>query len=235
MKNAYDSDLVAFQKKLPAIKKLKFMSEIEKFLANHSFQNEFLNQNGCVIIESYLKVNPDGTYPPYNQIQKILEILDALPIQVKYLKSCGIGQTVNELSKSKLSKEIIKLAHNLVQKWSRLIWDININYNEIESENKNYLNLTMKKRRRGEEDEDEDEPQEEVNNQEATLKKKQSNDSDNFGIADSNIYRKATIPRKALYDFTKKPKVNIIQSGPDSYTSNQNLKKLLENKKQKSK
>ena len=236
MKEAYNLDLTAIQKKKPAINKLKLLPEIEKFLSNTEFKKEFLNEhnNGCSILEDYLKVNQDGTSPPFNQIQKVLEILNTLPITVENLRNCSIGQTVNDLSKSNLSKTIKKYSQNLVQKWSRSIWEININYTDIDAENKNYLNLIMKKRKRGDEDVSDEEFQQDDNEQINTLRKIKSNDSDNFGMSDSNIYRKATIPKKALCDFTKKPISKITSSNSDNENSSgQNLRKLLENKKQK--
>jgi hypothetical protein len=93
----------------------------------------------------------------------------------------------------------MKLASELKSKWSRLVFDININYNDIQNESKNYISLISNQKREREESKV-DYIEERTDKEEA----------DNFGdYKNANIYKKATIPKKALCDFIKRPKSSV--------------------------
>ena len=201
----------------PALERLKFLPKIEKFLANIYYQREFLDTDGLVILQEWLKKNLDGTYPALNQLSTILDILNNMTsITVEHLKKCQIGGYVRDLSKNmKYSKNIIKKANDLIQKWSRLVYGINIDYSDIESENMKYKEIFNNVRKRGGDD-DEEEIEEEENEDED--EKKKTNDKDNTSndiMKEYEIYNHAKIPKKGLFDFTKKPISNIDETKVD--------------------
>jgi hypothetical protein len=121
-----------------------------------------------------------------------------------------------ELSNSpKMSKPIIRIAKDLIQKWSRIVWDININYSDIDSENKMYKHIFQRGKRRRVDEEDDDEEnlenaneshsggEENINIHQTEKKEKQSEGKE------TEIYGHAKIPKKGLFDFTLKPVSNI--------------------------
>lgn len=71
MDTAHDSDhqtLSEVKKGLrsesTAMNRFNLLSKASKILANKQNQLLFLEQSGCAILEKWLWVNPDGTYPP---------------------------------------------------------------------------------------------------------------------------------------------------------------------------
>jgi hypothetical protein len=199
MREAVELDKQYFDLKKPSLEKLKLLPAIHKFLANIYFQKLFLQQNGLELLQEWIRKNPDGTYPALNQITQIIDLLSGLQISLHYLKNCQIGGYVMDLSKNmKDSKTIQKKAKDLVEKWSRIVWDINTNYTDIESENRMYEMVYRKKPRYdGEEDDDEFGKENLQGNKDVVMKR------------DNDLYSHAKIPKKGLFDFTVKPMSNI--------------------------
>ncbi len=102
-----------------------------------------------------------------------------------------------ELSKSPdLPKNIKKMARELVEKWSRVVFDISTSYSDIDSENLRYEQVYGKRKRDREEDEfSSDEEKENIKSQKIETSRKY----ESSGI----------IPKKGLFDFTIKPKSNL--------------------------
>jgi len=77
----------------------------------------------------------------------MFDILFNLKIDVSHLKNNNLGKYINDIAKNfKFNPKIMKRAAELVEKWSRLIYNINndyCQYSEEIYENNNYL----KKRR----------------------------------------------------------------------------------------
>lgn len=190
----------------PALEKIKMVPNIQQFLFNCYYQKEFLDNDGLKILQEWLKKNPDGTYPALNQLSTILDILNNMGlIQVENLKNCQIGGYVMDLAKNmKYSRMIMKKANNLIQKWSRIVYRINIDYSDIESENMRYKEIFEQEK------ENYDEEEEEENDDE----KKKSEDAPDI-MKEYEIYNHAKIPKKGLFDFTKKPISNIDESKID--------------------
>jgi transcription factor SPN1 len=200
LREAVEIDRQNFEKKKPALEKFKLVNTIDKFLSNYYHQKAFLNENGLEILQEWIKRNPDKTYPALNQISLILDILTNLNVNLHHLKNCYIGGYVMDISKNMtISKSIQKKARDLIEKWSRIVWDINTNYADIDSENRVYQMIYSKKRNRSEDEEDSD-VQEEVH-------KKKDGD-----IHKEDIYSHAKIPKKALFDFTIKPSYNLTET-----------------------
>jgi transcription factor SPN1 len=200
LREAIEDDRKSFNKKLPAINKLKLLSTIEKFLSNNCYQKTFLDVGGLEVLKEWIKRNKDGTYPILNQITKMLDILNTIQIRAEHLKSSDIGGYVNELSKNmKDSKAIQKKANDMVTKWSRIIWEINTDYSNIEEENQNYKQVFInRKRQRDVLDEDEEREEDEK------VKKEENKDA--------SMYKHAMIPKKGYFDFTERPVANINEA-----------------------
>jgi transcription factor SPN1 len=212
MREAIELDKQSYEDNKPALEKLKLLPQIEKFLGNTYFQRLFLQSEGLNLLLEWIRKFPDGTYPALNQISSMLDIIHNLTLTLPYLRSCQIGGHVMELSKtSKVSKQIQKKARELVEKWSRIVWDINTNYSDIDTENRTYESLYRKKRCINEDDSDDESRKE--NTSASAVKKENPND----------IYSHAKIPKKALFDFTHKPVSNVSESKDEMVKHRYNL------------
>eukprot|EP00963_Diacronema_lutheri_P001016 scaffold64_cov338-Pavlova_lutheri.AAC.74 len=138
MENAAREDQLANERKEPAFAKLKMMNEMEIMLCNLQLQEEFLDQGLLSILNSWLERLPDGSLPNTKVRTAVLRVLDKLPIDLQHhdrreqLKSSSLGRTVMFLYKlpeeTALNK---KLARDLVQKWSRPIFELSTRFKDL--------------------------------------------------------------------------------------------------------
>ena len=203
MREAILLDERSLRERKPALYKLKMVKKIENFLYNYNYQKFFLEFNGLEVLQEWIKRNRDGTYPVFNQINSILDCLSNLNVTITNLRNSSIGAYVLELKQSNISKQITKKASDIIEKWSRIIWDINTNYSDIELENKHYLSVfSNRKIRRNEIEEiEENDEDRKVNLENDFPKQKKALSVGNT----MDIYSHAKIPKKSLFDFTRKP------------------------------
>lgn len=211
LREAIELDKQSLANKRPALEKLKLLPQISKFLSNTYYQKLFLQYQGLELLQEWIKRNRDGTFPALNQISQMLDLLNNLSLSLSHLKSCQIGGYVMELSKStKVSKQIQNKAKDLVEKWSRIVWDINTNYSDIDSENRMYEMIYQRNKRNRSEDGSDDEYRKE--NIEGVENKKEESVTNK---RESDLYSHARIPKKGLFDFTIKPESNISDTKPE--------------------
>lgn len=221
LREAIEIDKTNLQRNQPAIEKLKLVSIIQKFLSNYHFQKIFLECQGLEILQEWIKKNRDGSYPVFNQISVVLQVLDQLPVSVTNLRNCAIGSYVMDLKEIKESKPIQKKASELIEKWSRIVWDINTNYSDFEAENKHYKAIfSNRKRQRDLNYLDNEDSENRFNNNEnyksGNADNTRNRNEDGNGkekakkLASSHLneYSHAKIPKKALFDFIVKPDYN---------------------------
>ncbi len=116
-----------------------------------------------------------------------------------------------DISKNlKESKNLQRKAKGLVEKWSRVVWDINTNYSSIDLENRNYEMIYQigKRSRQWEESEEENKENLEI---------KTAGRKDSLNKREVDVYSHAKVPKKGLWDFTIKPTVNLVSS-KDEYS-----------------
>lgn len=63
-----------------AMHRFKLLPKASLILGNKQSQLIFLDQSGCAILEKWLRVNPDGSYPPLQVVELVLLILKQLPV-----------------------------------------------------------------------------------------------------------------------------------------------------------
>ncbi|KAL2634657.1 hypothetical protein R1flu_006136 [Riccia fluitans] len=131
-----DADLNRASK--PAIEKLKMLPELLTVLEKRQLQQEFLDRGVLSSLKNWLEPLPDGSLPNMNIRSALLKLLTDLPIDVELterreqLKKSGLGKVVMFLSK--LSEETPgnkKLARDLVDKWSRPIFQKSTRYEDL--------------------------------------------------------------------------------------------------------
>jgi hypothetical protein len=217
MREAILLDEISLKERKPALNKLKMVKKIENFLYNYNYQKFFLEFNGLEVLQEWIKRNKDGTFPVFNQINSILDCLNNLNISITNLRNSNIGAYVLELKQSNISKQITKKTTDIIEKWSRIIWDINTNYSDIELENKSYLSVfSNRKLRRNDIDEIEENEERKVGLENEFLNKKKSL----LGGNNMDIYSQAKIPKRSLFDFTKKPENSEFENSLKSNSMN---------------
>ncbi|CAM6110449.1 unnamed protein product [Calypogeia fissa] len=131
-----DADLNRASK--PAIEKLKMLPELLHVLEKRQLQQEFLDRGVLSSLKNWLEPLPDGSLPNMNIRSALLKLLTDLPIDVEVferreqLKKSGLGKVVMFLSR--LSEETPvnkKLARDLVDKWSRPIFQKSTRYEDL--------------------------------------------------------------------------------------------------------
>jgi len=232
LREANEEDMILIGKKLPAMNKLKLLSYVEQFLSNKYFQNEFLrgqDNEGCKILENWIKKNPDGTYPPINQLNKMIDILSILKIDVDNLRECKIGKYMMDISKNlKNNRTVAKKAKDLCEKWLRQIYGINNDYRDYlnEHENSSERILNRKREKSGIQE------SEKKSNDQLDMKPVLEEDAEN-GKKETNIFTHARIPKKGLFDFNKRP-IPMISKEALKANANKiiNYSKILQKKKE---
>ena len=131
-----DADLNRASK--PAIEKLKMLPELWTVLQKRQLQMEFLDRGVLSSLKNWLEPLPDGSLPNMNIRTTLLKLLTDLPIDVELferreqLKKSGLGKVVMFLSR--LPEETPankKLARDLVDKWSRPIFQKSTRYEDL--------------------------------------------------------------------------------------------------------
>ncbi|KAI4328020.1 hypothetical protein L6164_020417 [Bauhinia variegata] len=124
----------------PAINKLKKLPLLTEVLSKKQLQAEFLDHGVLTLLKNWLEPLPDGSLPNINIRTAILNILNDFPIDLEQydrreqLKKSGLGKVIMFLSKS--DEEIgvnRKLAKDLVDKWSRPIFNKSTRFEDMRS------------------------------------------------------------------------------------------------------
>ncbi|KAJ7943886.1 transcription factor IWS1 [Quillaja saponaria] len=122
----------------PAINKLKKLPLLTEVLSKKQLQQEFLDHGVLTLLKNWLEPLPDGSLPNINIRTAILTILNEFPIDLEQydrreqLKKSGLGKVIMFLSKS--DEEIgvnRKLAKELVDKWSRPIFNKSTRFEDM--------------------------------------------------------------------------------------------------------
>lgn len=130
METAADDDFKSNQERKPAIEKLKLLSEVEEVCIQRHLQQMLIEEGVLGVLKSWIEPLDDGSLPNEKIRSTVLKILHKLPIDTadntdrKNLQISQIGSRVMLLSRvSQETRENRKLAWDLVQKWSRPIFE----------------------------------------------------------------------------------------------------------------
>lgn len=124
----------------PAINKLKKLPLLQEVLSKKQLQLEFLDHGVLTLLKNWLEPLPDGSLPNINIRTAILKILNDFPIDLEQydrreqLKKSGLGKVIMFLSKSDEEINVNrKLAKDLVDKWSRPIFNKSTRFEDMRS------------------------------------------------------------------------------------------------------
>ncbi|ELR25077.1 IWS1 Cterminus domain containing protein [Acanthamoeba castellanii str. Neff] len=130
MGDAVDADIRAIQENSPAVAKVKLLPEVIAMLQKVQLQESFVEGGGLRAVKQWLEP-VSGALPNYNIRTSLLNILPKLHIDSDHLRESGLGKVVMFLWKSpKETKENKIIAQELIQTWSRPIFQLSLNYKE---------------------------------------------------------------------------------------------------------
>eukprot|EP00268_Persea_americana_P039407 TRINITY_DN389_c0_g1_i3.p1 TRINITY_DN389_c0_g1~~TRINITY_DN389_c0_g1_i3.p1 ORF type:complete len:486 (+),score=132.40 TRINITY_DN389_c0_g1_i3:135-1592(+) len=124
----------------PAINKLKKLPLLTEVLSKKQLQHEFLDHGVLTLLKNWLEPLPDGSLPNINIRTAILNILTDFPMDLEQydrkeqLKKSGLGKVIMFLSRT--DEETMsnrKLAKDLVDKWSRPIFNKSTRFEDMRS------------------------------------------------------------------------------------------------------
>lgn len=144
MTKAYEKDIANNKQGKPALEKLKLMDRIGKKLKHHRFASIFLDSNGLDVINNFISMLPDGSWPLSTLRSKILKIIYRLPATIDHLRSTRLGRTLALLQSSR--KEFPnnkKMIQSIKDKWSRIICTIPVDYTHLEQCERSYVNIPL--------------------------------------------------------------------------------------------
>eukprot|EP00252_Welwitschia_mirabilis_P004227 TRINITY_DN14499_c0_g1_i1.p1 TRINITY_DN14499_c0_g1~~TRINITY_DN14499_c0_g1_i1.p1 ORF type:complete len:491 (-),score=152.38 TRINITY_DN14499_c0_g1_i1:116-1588(-) len=135
---AAEEDAELNRQSKPAINKLKMLPMLTEVLSKKQLQEEFLDRGILSVLKNWLEPLPDGCLPNANVRSALLKILTDLPINVslherkEQLKKSGLGKVIMFLSKTdEETPANRRLARDLVDKWSRPIFQKSTDYGEM--------------------------------------------------------------------------------------------------------
>lgn len=124
----------------PAINKLKKLPLLVEVLSKKKLQQEFLDHGVLTLLKNWLEPLPDGSLPNMNIRTAILKILTDFPIDLEQydrkeqLKKSGLGKVIMFFSRSdEETTSNRKLAKELVDKWSRPIFNKSTRFEDLRS------------------------------------------------------------------------------------------------------
>jgi transcription factor SPN1 len=140
MEVAVEMDVALNRASKPAIEKLQMLPKLWAMVHNckSTLQLEFIRCGVLASLRKWLEPLPDGFLPNEQVRSMVLQILVALPIDLKNdavmqkLKASGLGKSVMFLANLPVETNANKkLARELVDKWSRGIFEISDNFEDL--------------------------------------------------------------------------------------------------------
>lgn len=135
---AAEEDAELNRQSKPAINKLKMLPALISVLSKRQLQQEFLDRGILSVLKNWLEPLPDGSLPNMTIRSALLKILTDLPIDVELydrreqLKKSGLGKVIMFLSRTdEEATANRKLARDLVDKWSRPIFQKSTRYEDL--------------------------------------------------------------------------------------------------------
>ncbi|GMN65053.1 hypothetical protein TIFTF001_034137, partial [Ficus carica] len=130
LKVAAEEDAKLNRERNPAASKLKKLNFLIHNLSNKNLQQEFLHHGVLNLLKTWLEPLPDGSLPSIDIRKAILKILTELPSDLQeserreQMKSTSLGRIIKFLYEHEDETiSNIKLAKNLLKKWSSQLFD----------------------------------------------------------------------------------------------------------------
>ena len=220
-----EEDIKLVKENKPAYHKLLYCKKLVKQMKNHNVQVLFLLNEGLDYLCLWLRKSPDGNYPCLAVIETILEIVDFLPITTENLTKTKLGKIIKKLEKECDSEKLKLKCQEILNKWYRMIFDLNTGYDQTGIYEQQYREYREQKLREVKQ----------IRGKDAELGKMKSGvqeyDHEQCGIVRDRAY----VPSKNMFDFTYRPHsdVNpIIRSENREGTKSMIFKKMAQMQKE---
>ncbi|KAH8583892.1 IWS1 transcription factor [Cryptosporidium sp. chipmunk genotype I] len=122
MKDAANKDEIAYLDGKVAISKLKMIDEVCRRVSMNNLLNYFVSEGVLDVLSQWLSPFNDGTLPNLSIRNKILKLINSIPLGEEDITSTELGKTLCKLWKNPTetieNKQIIR---TLIQRWVRLI------------------------------------------------------------------------------------------------------------------
>ncbi|KAF6143639.1 hypothetical protein GIB67_004168 [Kingdonia uniflora] len=135
---AFEDDVKLNLESKPAINKLKKLCFLTEVLSKRYLQEAFLDHGVLTLLKNWLEPLPEGYLPNITIRTGILEILTGYQIDLEQddrrnqLKQSGLGKAIMFLSRwEEETTSNRKLAKELVDKWSRPIYNISMRFEDM--------------------------------------------------------------------------------------------------------
>lgn len=215
MNYATESDIESNRLNKPGIAKLRILDKVITKLKSPSFSELFLDHDGLNILNKFIGKLPDGSYPLSNVRTKIFNMIYSLPCHIEHLRATDLGKTLMTMNTSPRElSENKKLIQLIRDKWSRLIFNINVEYTTLEQCER--ANSSIPFTYRMPEDEEE----------EVLGKRKEATEDEmNANLSFRNVQR----PRSLGYNFSVRPSsaYNSVMASGNRSEDQMNLDKHL--------
>ena len=221
MKQALEEDNESLLNKKPATSKLKILNSVVAACSKSFLQPQLLEEKLLDILSEWIKPTIDKQLPNMNIRTAVFKILSEIPvkgvtkrvksqvdfdgIEVSHLRGSEIGKLIKMYSiHPKETKENRKMASLIIEKWSRMIFDLSDDYKSTNQSpkglnKKRLLRLDSEKNKKQEEEEE--------------IKS-----------------ARARIPRKVGFDFVRQPKSKIEDDLKRSVHETTESEKVLQRK-----
>jgi len=94
---------------------------------------KFLELDGLIRIKKWLAPLPDGSLPNMKIREQLLAVISDMPIELEHLQKSELGRVVMFLANNNSeSRENRRICKNLIEKWSRPIFNLSSRYDELE-------------------------------------------------------------------------------------------------------
>ncbi|EFC50316.1 predicted protein [Naegleria gruberi] len=143
MTAAYSDDVEAYHKKKPALNKLQLLPEVIESCKKIYLQGHLISEGILGALEKWIVPDKDLPHPSINIQTGVLTILNDLPVSSSYegdekwitrelLKSSKIPKTIKQIANNpSTTPSNRKLAKKIVERWSRLVYQLPSEYGEL--------------------------------------------------------------------------------------------------------
>jgi hypothetical protein len=76
--------------------RFEMLPRTSEILQKLTHQQLFLDYGGCVILQKWLMQNPDGSYPAFQIVELVFDVLEKLPIIIEHLQECEVARVIQQ-------------------------------------------------------------------------------------------------------------------------------------------
>ena len=79
-----------------AMHRFQMLAKASEVLEKQNNQSLFLDYGGCLVLQKWLMQNPDGSYPPFQVVELVFDVLEKLPITIDHLQEREVARVIQQ-------------------------------------------------------------------------------------------------------------------------------------------